>query len=145
MGKGIHLERTYPYPREQVWKALTNKEAIRKWFTEHDLTKNLDELQKGDSFTFISKPQGNWDGKMYCELMESNKPHKLAYTFGGDGFKQPSVVTWELIEEGEGTKLILDHKGFDGFKGFFLRFMLQRGWKGMLKSTVFEEEIEKNR
>jgi uncharacterized protein YndB with AHSA1/START domain len=54
MGRMIKLERYYEYPVHKLWYALTNKDAITKWFTESDLGANLDELPIGHKFTFVT-------------------------------------------------------------------------------------------
>ncbi|MYL33638.1 hypothetical protein GLW08_12460 [Pontibacillus yanchengensis] len=142
MGSNIHIEKHYNHSMKKVWFALTNRAALEKWFTKHNLHSNLDELEPGDTFTFISTPKRSWDGMMHCEVKEINRPYKLIYTFGGDAFKKkPSVVTWTLIEEESGTTLKLDHSGFEGLQGFFLRFLLQSGWKKALSSDEFIEAM----
>jgi uncharacterized protein YndB with AHSA1/START domain len=96
----------------------------------------------GYKFTFISKPQGSWDGHMFCELLEVKKQELLTYSFSGSWMNKPTVVTWKLKEKDGGTNLILEHSGFEGLRGILLSFILKSGWKKSLVSNKFYVALE---
>jgi hypothetical protein len=39
---------------------------------------------------------------------------------------------------GGGTRLVLEHTGFDGMKEIMISFILGSGWKGMVTKTIGE-------
>jgi uncharacterized protein YndB with AHSA1/START domain len=137
MAKKISIVRFYPHTIDKVWFALTNKHALATWFTENDLPGNLDEMPIGFKFSFVSKPQGSWDGRMHCELLQVSKQELLVYSFAGNWMKQPTTVTWKLRAEDGGTTLTLEHTGFEGLRGYLLSFILKAGWKKSLSSNKF--------
>ena len=48
-----------------------------------------------------------------------------------------TTVTWTLEPTGDGgPRLILEHTGFKGLGGMFLRWMLGSGWKSMLRTSL---------
>jgi uncharacterized protein YndB with AHSA1/START domain len=49
-----------------------------------------------------------------------------------------TVVTWTLVPENGGTRLILEHTGFEGEKGLHTSTMLGNGWKGKIGRTIGE-------
>jgi len=47
MKRDIHIEETYPYPPERIWRALTNSDAMADW-----LMPNTFEPKVGCRFQF---------------------------------------------------------------------------------------------
>lgn len=136
MKRNIHLERTYPHPIDSVWAALTDSRAIATWLMDNDFEPRL-----GHRFNFRMKPQPGFDGIVYCEVVEFEAPRRLAYSWrGGPGGGKPilldTVVSFTLLEEGEGTRLLLDHRGFDGFKAVLVSFMMGSGWAKMMRGKL---------
>jgi uncharacterized protein YndB with AHSA1/START domain len=71
-----------------------------------------------------------------CEVLEIDEPRRLSYTWVGDPKHPPTVVTWTLEPTAAGTRLRLEHAGFQGWRGLFLRWILGSGWKGMLRKHL---------
>ena len=46
-------------------------------------------------------------GNVPCEVVEVVENERLVYTFAD------WILTWTLVAEGKGTRLILEHAGFD--------------------------------
>ncbi|QPC45596.1 SRPBCC family protein [Mangrovibacillus cuniculi] len=138
----IILTRQYNQSIEQVWFALTNKEALAAWFSPHDLKEDLDKLPTGEVFHFISKSNPFWDGKMICRLVEATTPYKLRYEFGGAWMKTPTIVEWTLESRDGGTYLTLSHTGFVGIRGWLLSKMLKSGWNSMMNSQAFSDSMK---
>ena len=40
-----------------------------------------------------------------------------------------TLLTWTLIPEGKGTKMVLEHTGFKGWKNFIASIFMEKGWK----------------
>jgi uncharacterized protein YndB with AHSA1/START domain len=122
MKRDLHFEIVYPHPPERVWHALTDPAAIAQW-----LMPNNFEPRVGHKFHFRTKPRRSWDGVVQCEVLELDRPRRLAYAWNGSGLN--TVVTFTLDPMPEGTRLRLDHRGFAGVKGLMLSFILGSGWK----------------
>ena len=45
---------------------------------------------------------------MPCEVLEVVEPERLVHTFN-----ETWTLTWRLVPEGSGTRLLLQHTGFD--------------------------------
>ena len=104
------IERTYNAPILLVWKAISNKAEMKKWY--FDLAEFKPEI--GFEFSF----EGGPDDKKYlhlCKVTEAIPPKKLAYSWRYDGYEGNSVVTFELFDEGSKTRLRLTHSGLETF------------------------------
>jgi uncharacterized protein YndB with AHSA1/START domain len=131
--KKLRKEITYPHPPERVWRALTDPALVAKWLMESDL-----EPRVGHKFKFRSKPQPGFDGIVHAEVVEADPPRRLAYTWrGGNEGKHQTLVEWTLTPVTAGTQLVLEHSGFEGIGGFFLRAMMNRGWGSKLTGPKY--------
>lgn len=74
-----------------------------------------------------------WDGIVYCEVLEVIPNQKLVYTWKGG--PRPGVIgldtllTWTLTAEDGGTRMVLEHSGFKGFKNIISSIFMESGWK----------------
>ena len=122
--KSIRREVVYPHPPERVWRALTDPAIVATWLMESDI-----EPRVGHRFQFRTKPAPGFDGIVHCEVLEADPPRRLAYSWaGGPTRDRPTRVEWTLTPIDGGTRVLLEHSGFHGVSGFFLRTMLGRGW-----------------
>lgn len=122
MKGAIVFETVYPHPPERIWRALTDPKALAEWLMENDF-----EPRVGHHFRFRAQPQPGWDGIVHCEVLEVDPPRRLRYTWAGGG--NETVVTLTLAPVAEGTRLRLEHSGFQGLKGTLTKFILARGWR----------------
>src|SRR5438105_308798 len=104
------IERTYNAPVTKVWKALTDKSEMKKWYF------GLAEFkpEAGFEFQFYGGPPD----KQYlhlCKIKEVINNRKLSYSWRYDGYDGNSLVTFELFEEGNKTRLKLTHEGLETF------------------------------
>ena len=104
------IERTYHAPVEKVWKAITNKDAMKQWYFD------LPEFRPEVGFEF--RFEGGPDDRRYlhlCKVTEVIEGKKLTYSWRYDGYEGNSFVTWELFPEGNNTRLKLTHAGLETF------------------------------
>jgi uncharacterized protein YndB with AHSA1/START domain len=128
MGKQINIERFYPHSIEQVWNAISTKEALSEWLMPTDF-----ELEKGFEFSFRTKPQPGFNGIVKCRVIDVEVPRVLSYSWQGGPLKKPTIVRFELKPENGGTMLYFTHSGFEGLiNEYIVRFILGRGWKDLL-------------
>lgn len=98
----IEADEFLPHPVSVVWEALTDSDRMAVWLMPNDFV-----LQVGHRFTLDT---GNW-GTTECEVLEV-KPHQLLRYSWRNGALDTEVV-WRLVPEGHGTRLLLEHRGFD--------------------------------
>ena len=76
--QAIVVEKLLPYPPETIWRTLTTSELIAKWLMPNDFAAVV-----GHRFTFRTKPIGDWDGVVQCEVLASEPPRLLSYSWKG--------------------------------------------------------------
>jgi uncharacterized protein YndB with AHSA1/START domain len=130
--RDLHLERTYPYPPERLWRALTDSKAMNEWLMANDFQPIV-----GHKFQFHTRPAPTFDGTVYCEVLEVDRPRRLVYSWRSGQMRQPTIVTWTLEPIAEGTHLTLSHTGFEGLWGIAVSMILNAGWKRLLGSSIF--------
>jgi uncharacterized protein YndB with AHSA1/START domain len=69
----------------------------------------------GTRFTFRAEPvpQTNFSGLVECEVLQVEPQRLLSISWSSRGTALDSTVTWRLVPEGAGTRLLLTHAGFD--------------------------------
>ena len=110
----ITVEKVLSFPPERVWRTLTKSDLIAKWLMPNDF-----EPVVGHRFTFKTKPMGDWDGIVHCEVLQCDPPRLLRYSWKGGADSNPdygsrlnSQVTWTLARVEGGTHLKMVHDGF---------------------------------
>ena len=128
------IERTFNAPVTKVWKAITNKDDMKKWY--FDLPAFKPEV--GFEFTFT----GGKDGREYvhlCKIVEVIPGKKLKHTWTYKGYEGLSYVTFELFEEGDKTRLKLTHEGLETFPASnpdFAKGNFAEGWNHILDKSL---------
>lgn len=124
--------------RETVWAFLTEKDKLAEWF--HPAVADLVE---GGEFALTDENySGTSDKICWGTVLEAERPSRLKYSFtvkplGG----AMTTVTWILEDIHGGTKLTLEHEGFDvaGDGAFSLMTSVDVGWDkhiGKLREMV---------
>jgi uncharacterized protein YndB with AHSA1/START domain len=135
MTQTIRREIVIPQSPEQVWRALTDSASLAAWMYPNDF-----EPRVGHHFTFRvpPKPQAGFDGLVVrCEVLECEPPRRLVFSWSAAGLVD-SRVCFRLEPDGEGTRILLEHSGFDvsqpwaeqAFRG------AEFGWAKMLKQLT---------
>lgn len=120
----IQLTEHIPHPPSRVWAALTDPAIHAKWWAAGDVRPVV-----GHRFTL---DMGPW-GQQPCEVIAVEDERLLRYSFAEGSLD--STITWRLEPEGEGTRLSLEHAGFDldspmgkrAFEG------MGSGWPGLMR------------
>ena len=98
----IHLDQFLPHAPATVWRAITDPERVAKWWATGDVRPEV-----GHRFTL---DMGGF-GEVPCTVTAVEPEALLAYTLAED--QTEWVITWRLEPEGSGTRLFLEHAGFD--------------------------------
>lgn len=108
MIKTIYLKAT----PEKVWRHLTEKELLARWFHETDR-----DLSDKVSFQYFSFHDDQDDRKlMWGDVLAFEPPHKLVHTFTHKWLEGViTTVTWDLLAINGGTQLTMTHDGITKF------------------------------
>jgi uncharacterized protein YndB with AHSA1/START domain len=126
----ITVDQFVPHPPGRVWEALVDPEQVSSYFMATDFRPEI-----GADFTFTRrtvKPELREGRTIRCRVLELRPPEVLAYSWADaeceDGLD--SVVTWTLHPEGTGTRILLEHRGFDPADPVIqqLRDVMIEGW-----------------
>jgi uncharacterized protein YndB with AHSA1/START domain len=126
----IHVDEFLPHPPAKVWRALTEPALIARWLMPNDF-----RLEIGHRYTMRTQPipAVRFSGVVACEVLEfeAERMLRIRWADAGRADGLDSTVTWRLAPEGRGTRLFLDHEGFDpGDPGQRLsRRIMGGGWK----------------
>lgn len=133
--RSIEIVQHYPYPIELVWEAIATREAMNQWLMETDFVPEL-----GRKFQLRAKPMKQWRGYVDCAVLEITPPTRLKYSWQGMPEHNPSIVTYELSPEKDGTRLRVVHEGFDSSYGFMsgllIRGIMGSGWRHKLRDLM---------
>lgn len=120
----IRLSEFIHHPPEKVWQALTDPRIHAKWWAAGDV-----KAEVGHRFTL---DMGKW-GQQACEVLAMEPGCLLRYSFAPGTLN--TTITWRLEPENDGTRLYLEHSGFDldspiakmAFEG------MKSGWPSVLQ------------
>lgn len=111
MNSAVFKEYNYKASPESVWKAITDKKEMKKWY--FDLEEFIPEV--GFEFSF----RGGTEERKYlhnCRITEVIYGKKLCHTWSYEGIPGETTLCFEIITVNEGlTKLKLSHSGFETF------------------------------
>ena len=150
--QAIVVDEVFPHAPDIIWKALTSGELIGRWLMPPDGFAPV----PGNRFTFQTKPAGEWDGTIHCEVLDVVPNERLSYAWRGghesndDGYgsKLETMVTFTLVRTEEGTRLRLVHSGFVLPKNEIAYRNMGEGWKKVverLDAVVAEEASSQTR
>jgi uncharacterized protein YndB with AHSA1/START domain len=137
----IRLERILDAPADKVWRYLTDAELRREWFMggtdaradgEFELINDHDNLS--DEEAPYPESYAQYKGtKWNEEVIRFDPPRLLETTFQGG---KNGTVTYELLPDGDRTRLVLTHSGIQSGTG---AQDFGSGWNSHL--TVLQERL----
>lgn len=99
MAATIRVDQFVAAPPAKVWRLLTEPALMRLWWAEGEVAAVV-----GHRFTLDMPGYG----KQPCKVLEVDPPHRFVYTF-----TSAWTLTWRLEPEGGGTRVFLEHSGFN--------------------------------
>jgi uncharacterized protein YndB with AHSA1/START domain len=118
--RAVVYEMSYPEPPERVWRALIDPQELAAWLMPNDFLPVV-----GHRFTMACEPLGRID----AEVIEVDTPRRLVCRWQGSF--GDTVVSFELTPEESGTRLRLEHRGWDDASAAY-RDQFNSGWPGKL-------------
>jgi uncharacterized protein YndB with AHSA1/START domain len=102
---GVRFERRYDATPDEIWSALTEPERLGRWLAD---VAEL-ELRVGGRFLLRwSDGEGTQETDGTILALEPGRLLELNWTYPGE---PDSVARFELEPDGDGTILVLDHRG----------------------------------
>ena len=135
------IERTFKAPVKKVWDAIIDKNVMR--LMGFEVAEFRPEV--GFEFRFSGGPKGD-EYVHVCKVTEVAEGTKLAYSWRYDGHPGDSLVTYELFDEGNETRLRLTHEGLETIAvngPAFARENFAAGWTEIIVKIV-KEYVEKS-
>ena len=131
----VVIERTFTAPVAKVWSAITDVDEMRQWY--FDLKEFRPEA--GFEFEFVVEHEGMTYHHL-CRITEVIPQKKIAYTWRYKGYPGDSLVKFELLAEGDKTRLKLTHDGLDTFPKLpsFARENFLKGWTEIIGSELMQ-------
>jgi uncharacterized protein YndB with AHSA1/START domain len=123
----IEVDEFLPHPVDAVWEALTTSDRLAVWLMPNDFV-----LEVGRRFTLDT---GSW-GVTECEVLEVEPERLLRYSWRNGPLD--TEVVWRLVPEGRGTRLLLEHRGFDLDQPLqrFAYDGMRRGWRSEVVAAL---------
>jgi len=124
-------------PPATVWEYLTRADLISQWLMENDFQPIV-----GHHFMFRTNPvpHMDFDGNVYCQVLEVQPPKKLSYSwkYGPEPGKinLETIVTWTLVQKNRGTELRLVHTGFKEPENDIGFEIMYKGWDENIKNRM---------
>jgi len=123
----IRVDEFLPHPPARVWRALTDPDRLARWLMPNDFAPVV-----GHRFTFRTEPVPgtSFDGVVRCQVLDV-LPERLLRISWASSNGLDTTVTWRLEPEGAGTRLFLDHEGFDPDRpeDQLARKIMDGGWR----------------
>jgi uncharacterized protein YndB with AHSA1/START domain len=131
----IEIEQVFDVPVSRVWDAITDNEQMKLWYFR------LAEFKAvpGFEFTFVAGAEGDVQYKHICIVTEVAPEKKLSYSWRYEDYPGNSMVSFELFEEGEATRLKLTHSGLETFSSngtAFSRDSFAAGWTHIIGTSL---------
>jgi len=124
----VITERVYNAPIERVWQAITDIEQMKQWYFD---TLTEFEPEVGFEVRFENKHNGAILSNVF-KVIDVVPGKKISHSWTILNNPGNSVVTWELFEQGDKTKLVLTHDHVETFGGAtnpgFARENYVKGW-----------------
>lgn len=132
----LRLSRSYPAPREEVYRAWTDSQALEHWFAPDPefVTKiPILELRPGGRY----RVEMTKDGATHVAVgryQEVRPPERLVFTWkwetDPDRGTEDTIVTVEFLDRGRSTEVVLTHEKFPTAAA---RDDHGKGWTGCLE------------
>ncbi|MFI7670551.1 SRPBCC domain-containing protein [Nocardia sp. NPDC049526] len=137
----IHVDEFLAHPPAKVWRALTEPELLARWFMPSDF-----QLEVGHRYTIDAKavPATGFSGAIAAEVLafESERMLRVGWRDADPNAEHGAdwTITWTLEPEGKGTRLFLEHAGFDPDHPLQqkARTIMDAGWRSHVMRRIDE-------
>lgn len=138
----VELDLFVPQEPSTVWRALTEPSLVRRWLARS--TGFCAEV----GATFIFEIPADPPAEVACQVLTVDRERRFTHTYTDLRGDPPArwIVDWSLNPEGTGTRILLNHSGFDIHqrRQRMARNAAERGWNNTVlpKLATVVAEIE---
>jgi uncharacterized protein YndB with AHSA1/START domain len=131
----LTLQRTFPAPRERVFRAWSDPKELALWFSptpDHKPVVAEMDFRIGGKYRLEVHHKGGNIHRLHGTYKEIVPPEKIAFTWswGEAPDANISVVTVEFRDLGNSTEITLTHEGLPSVEERDKHF---QGWSGVLE------------
>jgi uncharacterized protein YndB with AHSA1/START domain len=129
----VQVRRRFEAPRERVFRAWVEREALRQWWGQGPAETNISRLepQVGGGFRFETRSPDGQHTVTSGRYLEVTPPERLVFTWASSiTDNQETLVTVEFVAHGEATEVTLTH---DRFPSAAMAARHQHGWGTLLE------------
>jgi uncharacterized protein YndB with AHSA1/START domain len=106
----IRIDFDFGHPPALVWRALTDRRQLSRWFMPGDL-----EPIRGSKFQLLPDALPGFDGPVAGQVLEVEAGRRLVMRWKGEQLH--ARVSWELRAKPQGCLLMVSQSGFLGVRG----------------------------
>jgi uncharacterized protein YndB with AHSA1/START domain len=110
----IVITRSFDAPRDLVFKAFTDPEAVRQWWGLRDSETLVDELdpRPGGRWRFVERSGVGGEDAFHGVFHEATAPERIVYTFEYEGMPGHVLLETVTFQERDGRTLMTDSSVF---------------------------------
>lgn len=125
----IRKSMVFRAPIGMVWDHLTDTTKISQWLMPNDF-----QPVAGHDFVMHCDPALGSGGQILSRVLEIEAPRRLVYSWVIDTPPLETLVSIDLAEDPAGTRITLEHSGWDGLSEADLpiRDRHDAGWDHLL-------------
>ena len=131
----IIVEQAFDVSKETLWKAITERDQMIKWFFD-----NIPEFKAEVGFeTQFNVNAGERDFLHLWKITEAIPEQKVVYDWRYPNIPGIGKVTFEVFDEGDGSRLRLTNEGLESFPQDvpeFTRESCEGGWKYFIQGNL---------
>ena len=130
----IQIEKTFPIPKEKLWKALTDHRQMQQWYFKELKDFNA-EIGFQTSFSL------EYQGKIFTHLWrvyEVIPKKRIAYHWQYKEYDGDSTVSFDLQDTNDGVRLLLEANIIKPFPSIeeFSRESMEAGWRELIEKRL---------
>ena len=129
----LRLRRSFPAPRERVFRAWTTPAEMKQWKAPGDMTTPLAEVHRrpGGKYRIHMRTPNGAEHHLIGVYRVVDPPKKLVYTWRWESEPDApeTLVTVDFLDRGETTDLVLTHELFPNEES---KGKHEHGWIGCL-------------
>src|SRR5262249_3917778 len=121
------VRRTFWAPRERVFRAWIEPEALESWFRPRGMSMTVSALEAREGGVFCFELASGVS--VVGTYLHFVPPEKLVFTWsGGSTADARSIITVNFIDRGTATEIVLTHEGFATPEA---RALVESGWPSL--------------
>lgn len=133
----IIVEQTYPVSRDRVWRAITEREQMVEWFFSE-----IPQFRAEEGFRtqFNIHSEGR-DFLHLWTITEVIPEAKIVYDWRYQDMPGIGIVTFQLEDDGDGTRLRIINEGLESFPKEvpeFSRDSCINGWEYFIQGNLLD-------